>query len=60
MSRITAPVGDVTTPTTLGRNGAFRLRAASNRPSEASALRRASSSAIKAPTPASSSCSMTI
>ena len=27
MSRMTAPVGEVTTPTTLGRNGILRLRA---------------------------------
>ena len=60
MSRMTAPVGEVTTPTTLGRNGILRLRAWSNRPSSASFLRRASSSAISAPIPASSSCSTTI
>ena len=57
---MTAPVGDVTTPTTFGRNGTLRLRALSNSPSSASFLRRASSSAISAPTPASSSASMTI
>ena len=33
---MTAPVGDVTTPTTVGRNGTLRLRAASNSPSSAS------------------------
>ncbi len=48
---MTAPVGEVTTPTTRGRNGGLRLRAASNSPSSASFLRRASSSAIKAPMP---------
>ena len=46
---MTAPVGEVTTPTTLGRNGTLRLRAASNSPSSASFLRRASRSAISAP-----------
>ena len=60
MSRMTAPVGEVTTPTILGRNGALRLRATSNSPSSASFLRRASSSAISAPIPASSSESITI
>ena len=60
MSRITAPVGEVTTPMVRGMNGSGRLRAASNRPSAASCLRRASSSAISAPTPAGSSNSTTI
>ena len=59
MSRITAPVGDVTTPMTRGRYGSGFLRASSNSPSAASAFRRASSSAISAPAPAGSSASMT-
>ena len=40
MSRITAPVGEVTTPITRGRNGSLRLRSGSNSPSAASAFRR--------------------
>jgi len=36
MSRMTAPLGDVTTPTKVGRNGKSCLRASSNRPSAAS------------------------
>ena len=36
MSRITAPVGEVTTPTMRGRYGSGSLRVASNRPSAAS------------------------
>jgi len=35
MSRITAPVGEVTTPMVRGRNGSGRLLAASNSPSAA-------------------------
>ena len=57
MSRITAPVGDVITPITSGRNGNFFLRAASNRPSAANRFLRSSSIAIRAPSPASSICS---
>ena len=60
MSRMTAPVGEVTTPTTSGRTGRGRLRAASNSPSAASALRRSSSSAMSAPMPAGSMRSTTI
>ena len=60
MSRITAPVGEVTTPITSGRNGSVFLRAASNRPSAASVFLRSSSSAISAPRPASSTCSTMI
>ncbi len=60
MSRMTAPVGDVTTPITSGRNGRSCLRASSNRPSAASFFLRSSSSAISAPTPAGSSVSTTI
>ena len=60
MSRMTAPVGDVTTPITSGRNGTSCLRASSNRPSAASFFLRSSSSFISAPTPAGSRLSMTI
>ena len=60
MSRMTAPVGDVTMPTTRGRNGSGRLRSSSNKPSAANLRLRSSSSAISAPTPAGSICSMTI
>ena len=60
MSRITAPVGDVTTPITSGKNGSSCLRASSNRPSAASFFLRSSRSFISAPTPAGSSVSMTI
>ena len=60
MSRITAPVGEVTTPMTSGRNGSSCLRAASNRPSAASFFLRSSNSAISAPMPAGSRLSITI
>jgi hypothetical protein len=40
MSRITAPVGEVTTPITCGKKGSLRLRSESNSPSAASAFRR--------------------
>ncbi len=60
MSRITAPVGEVTTPMTRGRNGSSCLRAGSNRPSAASFFLRSSTSAMSAPTPAGSSVSTTI
>ena len=60
MSRITAPVGEVTTPITPGRNGSGRLRSAENRPSASSRLRVFSSSASNAPSPAISIRSMTI
>ena len=60
MSRMTAPVGEVMTPITLGRCGSLRLRASSNSPSAASFFLRSSSSAISAPMPAGSSMSMTI
>ena len=57
---MTAPLGDVTTPITSGRNGKSCLRASSNRPSAASFFLRSSRSAISAPTPAGSSVSTTI
>jgi hypothetical protein len=57
---MTAPVGEVTTPMTRGKYGSGFLRASSNNPSAASFLRRSSTSAIKAPTPAGSKPSMTI
>ena len=60
MSRITAPVGEVTTPITSGSQGNSCLRASSNRPSAASFFLRSYISAISAPTPAGSSESMTI
>ena len=60
MSRITAPVGEVTTPITSGRYGSARLRSAANSPSASSAFFRASSIAISAPTPAGASASTTI
>jgi hypothetical protein len=60
MSRITAPVGEVTTPMIRGRYGRGRLRAMSNRPSAASIFLRCSSNAISAPAPAGSSSSITI
>ncbi len=60
MSRMTAPVGEVMTPITLGRCGSNCLRASSNRPSAARRLRRSSSCASKAPTPAGSMVSTTI
>jgi hypothetical protein len=60
MSRITAPVGDVTTPITPGRNGSGRLRSLANSPSASSRRRVFSSSASSAPSPAISIVSMTI
>ncbi len=56
---MTAPVGEVMTPMTSGRNGSLRLRAASNRPSAPSALRRFSRSAISAPVPDGARSSIT-
>jgi hypothetical protein len=60
MSRMTAPVGEVTTPITSGSHGNSCLRASSNRPSAASFFLRSSISAISAPMPAGSSASITI
>ena len=57
---MTAPVGEVTTPITSGRNGNSCLRASSNRPSAASFFLRSSRSFISAPMPAGSRLSMTI
>ena len=57
---MTAPVGEVTTPITSGRNGRSCLRAASNSPSAASFFLRSSTSAMSAPMPAGSSVSTTI
>ena len=57
---MTAPVGLVTTPITSGRKGSARFRSAANNPSAASFFRRSSSSAISAPAPAGSRCSITI
>ncbi len=58
MSRMTAPVGEVTTPTTAGMKGRSCLRAGSKSPSAARRLRRSSSCASSAPTPAGSRLSM--
>ena len=52
MSRITAPVGEVTTPTISGRKGSGFSRAAPNRPSAASRRRRSSIIFSSAPSPA--------
>ena len=60
MSRITAPVGEVITPTTAGMAGSGRLRSGANRPSPASLAFSRSSWASRAPTPATSMVSMTI
>ena len=59
ISRITAPVGEVTTPMTCGRNGSNCLRSSSNRPSAARRRLRSSSWASNAPSPAGSIVSMT-
>ena len=59
ISRITAPVGDVTTPMTRGKNGMGSLRSWSKRPSSIKRLRRSSSSFSRAPSPASSIDSIT-
>ena len=60
ISRITAPVGDVTIPMTSGRNGIGFLRSGSNRPSAASFFLRSSRSFKSAPSPATSIVSITI
>ena len=60
MSRITAPVGLVTTPITVGCGGSARLRPASNSPSAFSLAFSRSSWASRAPTPAGSRLSITI
>ena len=60
MSRITAPVGLVMTPTTAGKVGMGVLRPGSNRPSPASFAFSRSSWASRAPAPAASMVSMTI
>ena len=60
ISRMTAPVGEVTTPMTPGRKGRSFLRTSSKRPSAASFLRRSSNSFRSAPSPASSTASTTI
>ena len=56
ISRITAPVGLVTTPIVAGMPGMGCLRSASNRPSAASWRRRSSSCFSSAPSPATSIC----
>ena len=60
MSRITAPVGEVTTPIVRGMNGSGFLRAGSNSPSAPNCALSFSNSAISAPSPASSIRSITI
>ncbi len=60
MSRITAPVGEVTTPITSGSQGRGFLRSVSNSPSAVSLRLRSSISAIRAPMPAGSRASITI
>ena len=57
---MTAPVGDVTTPIVRGRKGSGFLRSGANNPSLASVALSFSSSAISAPSPASSIRSITI
>ena len=57
ISRITAPVGEVTTPITSGKKGKACLRAGSNNPSAAKAVFRFSNMAINAPTPATATSS---
>ena len=57
ISRITAPVGDVTTPITSGKKGKACRRSGSNSPSAAKANLRFSSMAIKAPMPATATSS---
>ena len=60
MSRITEPVGEVTTPIVHGNSGRRRLRSASNSPSAPSLCLVFSSSASSAPSPATSIRSITI
>ena len=57
MSRITAPVGLVTTPTARGSAGSGRLRAASKSPSRWSFSRSCSKASWSAPLPLGSSSS---
>ena len=49
MSRITAPVGEVTTPTRLGKRGRGRLRSRANSPSASSRARVSSSLRYSSP-----------
>ncbi len=58
MSRITAPVGDVTTPMRSGKKGSCFFRSSANSPSAASFFLRSSSILSNAPSPASSILSM--
>ena len=57
---MTAPVGEVMTPTTAGMAGRGFLRPASNRPSAARRALSRSSCASRAPAPAAVMLSMTI
>ncbi len=59
MSRMTAPVGDVTTPILFGKKGIFCFCSGANSPSVASFFFRSSSILRRAPSPASSIDSMT-
>ena len=56
MSRMTAPVGEVTTPITSGRNGSGFSRSAANSPSAGESLAPLVEQLSSAPTPATRSC----
>ena len=60
MSRIAAPVGDVTMPMRRGSAGSGRLRACAKRPSASSLRLSASNCAIRSPSPACSRACTTI
>ena len=60
MSRMTAPVGDVTTPMVRGKDGSFFLRSGANSPSAARRAFSFSNKSIIAPSPATSRLSTTI
>ena len=60
ISRMTAPVGDVTTPMVRGMRGMARFADVSNNPSAVSRAFSFSNNSISAPSPASSIVSATI
>jgi hypothetical protein len=55
MSRMTAPLDEVTTPMRRGQNGRRRLRSGANSPSAASLRFSSSKASISRPAPAGSS-----
>jgi hypothetical protein len=55
MSRMAAPVGEVTTPTRRGKSGSGRFNSSANKPSAASLSRICSNATRNAPAPTGSS-----